>query len=96
MGMSTHVVGFKPPVDRWKQMKAVWDACEAAEVPLPAEVSSYFGGADPDPSGVEVWEEALESVGAVREYATRSRKGFEIIVANIPPDVAIVRVYNSW
>jgi hypothetical protein len=44
MGMSTHVVGFKPPDEKWRKMKAVWDACEAAGTDPPAAVSKFFEG----------------------------------------------------
>lgn len=29
MGMSMHVVGYKPADEHWKKMKAAWDACAA-------------------------------------------------------------------
>ena len=35
MSMSTHVVGFHPPDEKWKEMKAAWDACMAANVNPP-------------------------------------------------------------
>ena len=42
MGMSTHLVGIVPPDDDWKKMKAVWDACDNADVDIPKDVSEFF------------------------------------------------------
>lgn len=44
MSMSTHVTGFAPADGTWQKMKAAWDACETAGVPVPAEVEEFFGG----------------------------------------------------
>lgn len=89
MGMSSDVIGFRPPDDRWKKMKDVYDACEAAGVPIPSEVDGFFGCEEPDPRGVEIeipaekWED---------EY----RQGFEITVSDIPAGCTVIRFYNSW
>ena len=47
MGMSTHVVGFKPADDKWKKMKAVWDACSDADSEIPQSVDKFFDGQYP-------------------------------------------------
>ena len=96
MGMSTGVVGFKPPDDKWKAMKAVWDACKAAGVPAPKAVEDYFGEVPPDESGVYVSQRALEKAGAVRNYTEDSQQGFEVLLDKLPKDVTIIRFYNSW
>lgn len=87
--MSTRVTAFAPPGEEWRQMKAVWDACEAAHVPVPVQVASFFGGECPDPAGVEVEIPA-------REYHADMEAGYEIDVADIPPQAAIIRFANSW
>lgn len=90
MGMSTHVVGFVPPDDKWKAMKAVYDACAAAGVPVPREVDKFFDGVAPDPAGVEI--ELL-----VREWRDEyTSEGFELDVESIPPHVRTIRFFNSW
>jgi hypothetical protein len=96
MGMSTHAVGFKPPDAKWQQMKAIWDACEAADVELPDRVDDYFGGERPDPAGVEVSEDSLIAAGAVAKWKDEYSEGYEVHVDKLPQDVKIVRVYNSW
>lgn len=97
MSMSTHVVAFKPPNEKWQRMAAAREACLTAGVEVPREIYEYFGGADPDKAGVEIPERALIDCGAVRPWAdTHGRSGYEIDVTNLPPDVTIVRVYNSY
>lgn len=92
MSMSTHVVGFKPPDDKWKAMKAVYDACVAAGVVVPEDVQNFFGWTPPDEAGVEVDERKLP----LKEWKDRSRQGFELDVTKLDPDIKIVRFYNSW
>lgn len=98
MGMSTHIIGIKPPDAKWRTMKEVYDACKGAGVGLPIEVQRFFEkdienyGA-PDPKGVLT---EIEEGGAVTVYGDDSQSGFEVDVTKLPPDVKIVRFYNSW
>lgn len=96
MSMSTHVVGFKPPDEKWKRMKAAYDACVAAGLGPPQEVWDFFNGEAPDEGGVVVPEEQLESCGAIREYSAESCGGYEILIDKLPEGVKVVRVYNSF
>jgi hypothetical protein len=90
MGMSTHVIGFKPPDSKWKKMKAAREACVVAGVEIPDEIDSFFEYAEPYENGVEVelkcrgWED-----GGMRE-------GYEIHLSELPKDVTVIRFYNSW
>lgn len=93
MGMSTHVVGFKPPDDKWKKMKAVWDACSKAGISVPDDVLEFFGHATPDSKGVEV---EIEDHECCDEYNARESQGFEINIKKLPPDVTVIRFYNSY
>ena len=93
MGMSTHVVGFRPPDEKFQKMKAVWEACEKAGVRPPREVDDFFKGERPDENGVVV---PIERSICVREYKSDSEEGFEVDVTKLPPDVKIVRFYNAW
>ena len=54
MSMSTHVIGFKPPDEKWKKMKKVWDTCQEAGIDAPKEVVEFFNDCPPDEAGVEV------------------------------------------
>lgn len=89
MGMSTHVIGFKPPDEKWKKMKAIWDSCETAGVSCPDEVDEYFNGEPPDSAGVEVEIKSCE-------WSDECREGFEIKLDELPKDVKTVRFYNSY
>lgn len=93
MSMSTSVVGFKPPDEKWKEMKAIWDACDKAEIAIPDEVDEFFGGYDPDDRGVEV---DLEDSPCCSVYAPEMKDGFEIDVTKLPKDVTIIRFWNSY
>ncbi len=92
MGMSTNVIGFRPPDEKWKKMKAVWDACLAADTDIPEDVNTFFNGDPPDERGVEV-----ELTGpCCAEWSDDYRQGYEIDVTKLPEGLAIIRFYNSW
>lgn len=89
MGMSTHVVGFKPPDEKFMKMLAAWKACEAAGVDPPKDVRKFFNDGQPDEAGVEVVVKATEWHGDEGD-------GFEVDLRTIDPDVKIIRFFNSW
>jgi hypothetical protein len=91
--MSTHVIGIKPPDEKWRKMKKVWDACKEAGIEVPNEVWEYFECQAPDNLGVLV--KILDS-RAVLKYADESAEGYCVHIDLLPPDVKIVRFYNSW
>lgn len=88
--------GFKPPDARWETMKAVWDACKAADIEVPDEVSTFFGGKEPDLAGVQVSQTDLLDCGAIIDWYDKefAQEGVDIIVDQIPADVKIIRIYN--
>lgn len=97
MGMSTHLVGIVPPDDDWKKMKAVWDACDNADVDIPKDVSEFFGGETPDPKGVIIdLLHDKKHKGGISEWHDEIGQGFEIEVSKLPPNVKTLRFYNSW
>jgi len=91
MSMSTHVVGFAPPDEQWKKMKAIWDSCDEAGIDPPEKVSDYFDGCDPDPSGIEV---DLDNI--LEEYSSEGSEGYQLKVKDIPKKVKILRFINSY
>lgn len=93
MGMSTHVVGFKPPDDKWKNMKKAWDACEKAGINIPYEILEFFDHQAPDDSGVEV---SIERLDCTQKWIGESCDGFEVDIKKLPADVTVIRFYNSW
>jgi hypothetical protein len=95
MGMSTRVVGFRPPDAKWKRMKDIYDACESAEIELPAAVMEFFDGEDPNdsPGGVLV---DLDKSKCVTPYRSDDAEGFDVDITKLPKDVTILRFTNSW
>lgn len=92
MGMSTHVVGVRPPDDAWKKHKAVWDACMEANVPVPKATLDFFEGEDPDDAGVL----AELSMDVAVEWSDGGSAGFEVHIEKLPEGVKRLRFYNSW
>ncbi len=95
MSMSTSVTGFRPPDEKWKRMKAVYDACKLAAVALPDDVQVFFNWEPPDESGVEV-ELKDPKLGCVKEYREDSGHGYEVDTTKLPRGVNIIRFWNSW
>lgn len=93
MSMSSRIVGFKKPDSTFNKMKAVYDACVAAELDIPNEVHDYFEGEPPDKAGVVV---DLKGHEAVTDYSAEMSEGFEIDLSLIPKDITIIRFVNSW
>ena len=94
MGMSSSLVGVKPPDAKWIAMKAAWESCQAAGVPPPKEVEDFFNGERPDPSGVVV---QILHTAAVHEFAPHdAAEGFEVYLDKLPKDVTVLRFWNSW
>lgn len=93
MGMSTSVTGIKPADEKFKKMKAIWDACVSAEIEVPNEVGEFFDWETPDPSGVKVYG---RDISGVREYNSEYESGYEIQIDQLPKDIKIIRVTNSW
>ena len=89
MGMTSIVYGIKPPNERWKRMKAIWEACDEADIPIPDEVDEYFDCGAPDEKGVIV---EIPS----EKYSEEASSGFEIDLDKLPKDVKRIRFLNSW
>lgn len=89
MGMSTQVKGFRPPDEKWKKMKEVWDSCQKAGIPVPKEVEKFFDYQEPDPAGVEVKIKT-------HPYHEEMIDGFEVKLSELPKDVTVIRFYNSF
>lgn len=91
MGMDVFVKGIRKPDERHQRMLAVAKSCREAEVPIPVEVSDYFGGvmlhAIEETSGLEVDVPIDVDNDASREGETR----WEVKVADIPKGVERIR-----
>lgn len=93
MGMSMHVVGFRPADEQWAKMKAAWDACVDAGTQPPKEVIDFFDGEHPgDAPGKEV---NIRDKGA-EDWRDDCREGFMVDIQALPPGVRYIRFYCSW
>lgn len=96
LSTSTYVYGIRLPGSEWRRMKAVWDACRAADVEAPEEVSAFFNWEEPDEVGVVI---DLEKAGAARIWkpgGDSMREGVEVNLERLPEDIAIIRFVNSY
>lgn len=89
MGMSTNIIGFRAPDEKWKAMKAIYDSCKAAGVGVPSEVELFFENGKPDERGVEIKIEVAEWVN---EYSS----GYEVDLKKLPANLTHIRFYNSY
>lgn len=89
--MSTHVIGFRPPDEKWEKMKIVWELCREIGVEPPDEVNEFFEFETPDDSGVEV-----SISDAVEEWRSDMEDGFQVDIAALPKDLRYIRFYNSY
>ena len=93
MSMYTHVIGIKPPNEKWQKMKDAYDACMAAGVPVPNNVMDFFDHEPPDSLGVRV---EIEKLPCTSKYSADMKDGFEIDIKKLPPDVTVIRFYNAY
>ena len=94
MSMSTYVYGLKPPDEKWKSMKAIYDSCLAAGVDAPKEVEEFFEYDCPDEKGVRAGISHVHK--CCSDYANDGEQGYEIDVSLLPKDIKIIRFVNSW
>jgi hypothetical protein len=91
MSMSTHIYGFRPPDEKWKKMRVIWDACVEADIPVPKQVCNFFGDDIPNSAGVQV--DIKKAVSPIRQDMT---DGFEVDLTKLPKDVTKLRFVNSY
>lgn len=89
MSMSTHVVGFRPPDDKYQRMRAVYEACTAAGTSTPREVLEFFEGEEPSENGTIVEIKSYPYKGDMCE-------GLEVDITDLPRGVKVIRFYNAW
>lgn len=94
MSMSTHVLGFRPPDEKFQQMKAVYDACQAAGVEVPDDVQNFFEYGPPDDAGVQL--DLQRDSEAVHEWRDESCEGYEVDLRKLPQGIHIIRFENCY
>lgn len=90
MGMMTFVKGLRDANDpKHVKMVAALKACLAASIKMPPELEAYFDGtANPD-RALEVEIKSTDGNGEMEKY-------IDVVVADIPPGVKVIRFTNSW
>ena len=91
MGKTTYVIGFRPPDAKYQKLRAVYDACEAAQIEAPEYVQEYFNYEPPSEHGVEV-----DLGDAVRNYNADMQERYEVDLGKIPMNVHVIRFVNSY
>ena len=87
MSRTLHVIGFRPPDEKWKRMKAVWDAClKVEEIDVPEEVREFFEYKNPNDAGVEV---PLDR--CVSGWDDEDAQGLDVDLKKLPKDVTVIR-----
>lgn len=94
MGASMHIQGIREPDEEYQQMKAVYEACTKAGVPVPDRVQEFFDWQPPNPNGILV---DLDLSDAVAEYNDgNSREGYDVELSKLPKNITHLRFYLSW
>lgn len=91
MSQSSYAIGFKPADEQWKNMKAAWDACEKAGIPVPLQVLNFFSGENPgDKLGMEISLKPVKSSADARDF-------YDLEVADlVKMGIKTVRFVNSF
>lgn len=81
------VQGVVPGDAKWEKMRRAWEACRAAGVEPPDDVSDFFEGEAPDSYGMVV---DLPQA-AVEEYKEDMVDGYEVDLTLVPDKVKRIR-----
>ncbi len=105
MGHSSSVYAIRPPseqdLDATRKMKAVWDACVEAGVPVPEKVTAFLATHPAEPVA-EVTRLYVGAIGAftcsVRPYGKEGsgEEGFEVDLDRLPAGTKTIRFVCHW
>lgn len=98
MGMTSYVIGIRPPDDKYKKMLAVYNACITANIVIPDEITDFFNGQDPDPAEVHIDLKDTGKNPCVLNYydVEGNSQGLEVVLDRLPKDIRILRFVNSF
>lgn len=91
MGMSTHVIGFMLPNEKFNKMKELWDLCNELTISPPPEVAEFFNNDNPNPFGAEV-----NIDDCISEFKGEYAEGFDVDIRKLPKKVHIIRILNEY
>lgn len=90
---SMNIKGIREPDEEYQQMKAVYEACTKAGVPVPDRVQDFFDWQPPNPNGILT---DLDLSEAVTEYRDDYREGFDVEISKLPKNITHIRFYLSY
>lgn len=92
MSMSTSVIGYRDPDEKWLKMKKVYDACVEGGIEPPEEVHEFFGWEEPTDYGIEV------DLKKICEKYNRhnGEDGWKIEISKLPPNIKYICFINSY
>jgi hypothetical protein len=99
MGLS--VMAITPPNEEWEKMKTIWEACEAANVEVPAAVDQFFDGMPPDEKGVVLFlNDLMDGRGhhlclSLYTNEEMEEEGYEVDLSKLPKGVTFLRFVYS-
>ncbi len=94
MSTSVYVSAIKPADETFRKHEAVWNACIAADVDIPAETADYFDDEEPDAAGVVVGLGSLEfPTGPAKPWRNEHFSGVEVDLASLPAGTKTLRVW---
>lgn len=94
MSHCLRVKAIVPADAKWHQMKAVRDACVAANVNIPSEVDEFFGWTVPDEGGMTI--KLDDGSLCCARYSADMCEGLTIDMSKLPANVKLLRVYISY
>lgn len=98
MSMSMHCEAVKPANADYKKKAAAYHACVAANVPIPKELSEFFGDEEPDDTGttIHLGYDMRTDHPSCEKWQDSSRSGFQVDITKLPAGTRYVRFYCSY
>lgn len=94
MSVKLIVLARIKPDDKWRKMKAVWDACDDACVEPPRAVGDFFDWEKPSEGGAIV--DLVGDFGSARELSGDGETGYEIDLKHLPGGVTHIIAKIVW
>ena len=95
MSISINLVGYRKADETFHRMKAVYDACKKAKIDPPQSVEKYFGYDSPTQYGNQIALKPDETPG-ITSYNENECDGFDVDLDKLPPEIRVLRFYNSY
>lgn len=90
--VSTSIVGYRDPDEKWLKMKKVYDACIESGIEVPDEVNEFFGWTEPSENGIEVDLENITEKYTPCDMAD----GWRIKISDLPNNIEYICFINSY